>query len=471
MQVSAGRQRVFAVLTGAFFACWPAFLNRYPLLIGDSVTYLGDGRQVAQALFLHRIQGVYTQRSEFYSLGILPWHWNITPWPIVAMNALLTSYIVWLVVRSILPHRTLTCFLILMASLSLLTSMSWFVSFISPDILGALLYLCIYLLIFARETLSRTERRSLAPIVVWCAASHLTHLWLAAGLCALLGLLLLARWQPITYRGRSLAQVAVLVSLAAGGLIALHAYLYGRPSLNGNAAPFLMARITADGPGTWYLQAHCASLDWYICDHIHELPVDSNLFLWDPDGIWINASETNRQRLLAEEMPLVRATLRAYPRVETAISLDNFGRELIHFSRGQGFASDPFVESAIGGVLRGGHSHYLHSLQATNSLPRSVFFSIQLWVVILSGIAIVALLPLVQFRHQSRLLALTIVIVPTLIANAFVTGVFSVPVPRYQARIIWLIPLLAALMALDMFQPSRRTRNPAATDPMAPALD
>ena len=48
-----------AELLGALLLAWPAFLNGFPLLYPDSMTYLADGRIVARALFLHRLSGYY----------------------------------------------------------------------------------------------------------------------------------------------------------------------------------------------------------------------------------------------------------------------------------------------------------------------------------------------------------------------------------------------------------------------------
>src|SRR5206468_10851799 len=115
----------------------------------DSMSYLGDGGRVARALFLRDFSGYYGGRSLIYSLGILPFHWNVTPWPIVGLHAVLTADVLWLVVRSIVPRRTLTTYLTLVMPLSVLTGLGWFVSFIMPDILGPLLYLCLYLTAFA----------------------------------------------------------------------------------------------------------------------------------------------------------------------------------------------------------------------------------------------------------------------------------------------------------------------------------
>src|ERR1035437_8563149 len=175
-----------AVLLGALFLAWPAFFNGFPLLYPDSMTYLGDGPTVARAVFLRQFSEYYGVRSFIYSLGILPFHWNITAWPIVALQCLLVAWVVWLVVRSISPRHAVKHYLILVLVLSLLTSVSWYSAFIMPDILGPVLYLCIYLLVFARQTLSRAERLTLYAIAWWGVTAHATHLLLAAGLCVLL---------------------------------------------------------------------------------------------------------------------------------------------------------------------------------------------------------------------------------------------------------------------------------------------
>src|ERR1700757_237361 len=146
---------------------WPALYNRYPVLYPDSISYLEGGRLVARAIFLHTFSTHYGGRSLIYGLGILPMHWNITPWPVVALNAFLTAYLIWLVVRSIVPRRTVISYFALLIPLSLFTSLSWFVSLIMPDILGPALYPSIYLLVFAGETISPKEHLAVVLIAWW----------------------------------------------------------------------------------------------------------------------------------------------------------------------------------------------------------------------------------------------------------------------------------------------------------------
>jgi hypothetical protein len=535
MQFPARIGRGLAVAAGALLMLWPALLNRYPLMYPDSISYLGDGRPLARILFLHAPRGYLAMRSEFYSLGIFPFHWNLTPWPIVAWQALLTSWVLWLTLRSILPHRTArrfaATFLILVALLSLLTSVSWYVSLPMPDILGPLLYLAIYLLVFARDTLSRGERWALSALAFWAITAHSTHLMLGAGICFLLALLLLFRRPLVAGRARATAALALLLVLAVTAQFALHRYLYGHATLNGNHAPYLMARIVADGPGALYLRQHCATLDWAICSDVGHLPDNDDDFLWAPGVVWAGADARTQQRLLAEEMPLVRATLRAYPLQQAARSWANFTQQLNDFgvndfdnndrmqqSLAQVFPSSVFPSSAIPSSA----TSYSRSLQARSIVPTNAFTILERWVVLPSALLLAGLLPWLwrtaytgrddrrglrvklkgwlrrpvytghddrrglggkgwlwrtaftgrddresgYSRQRMRLLGLVVIVGPTLFANAFLTAVLSSSDSRYQARVIWLVPLLAALAALDLLG-QRRPRRERPPTPQA----
>lgn len=434
---------------------WPALYNGYPLLYPDSMSYLEDGRLVARALFLRKFSADYGGRSFIYCLGILPFHWSVTPWPIVALQALLTAYVIWLVVRSIFPRQTTIWYEVLVVVLSLLTSLSWFVSLIMPDILGPVQYLCIYLLVFARETITRAERMTVLLIAWWAVASHTTHLMLAVGICALL--LLVLRRQSMRLRLRAIGEVAIIVLLAAAAHLVLHAYLYGEPSLNGERPPFLMARVIADGPGRWYLEQHCEEVILTICDHVHDLPDNSDDFLWGADGIWQSADRATKKRLRQEEIRFVLATLRAYPRQQLSKSADNFWQQLTTFGLWDLGPSD-WVLEVFDRVLPGGRPRYLQSRQARNALPFEFFTSVQNWTIITSLVVIGVLAARLWRRSPPRLIGLSVVILSMVIANGFVTGVLAMVEDRFQSRVIWLLPLLAGVFVLEWLD--HRTRRP-----------
>ncbi|MGA2851428.1 MAG: hypothetical protein ABSE46_20690 [Terracidiphilus sp.] len=436
-----------ALLLGALMLAWPAFYNGFPLLYPDSMTYLDDGRTVARAIFLHQLSAYYGMRSFFYSLGILPFHWNISPWPIVFLQSLLVAWILWLVLRSVTPRHIVRNYLATVCLLSLLTGVSWYAAFIMPDILGPLVYLSIYLLVFVPETLSRAERISLYPIAVWGITAHTTHFMLASGLLLLLLLFAAIERRHFLRRLRSLAEVAALLAIAAGAQMALHGYLYGKPSLNGEHPPYLMARILGDGTGRKYLEQHCPLVKWAICNHLSQLSDDSDDFLWGPDGAFASASDEDQQLMSQQEMPLVLATVRAYPREQLAASAANFWGQLKAFGI-YGFDPSPWILDNFATTIPSARGSYIVSRQAKGVLPLDLLTDIQFWTVLASLVIIAVSIPLLWRRYSIHLVGLTLILISIVLANAFVSGVLSVVDDRYGCRVIWLLPLLAAAFLL-----------------------
>jgi hypothetical protein len=444
---------------------WVAIWNGFPLLYPDSMTYIDDGHLVARALFLHHRSVYYGMRSFFYSLVILPLHWNTNPWPVAALQALLVAWILWLTVRSILARHVLArhttaSYLGLIFLLSLLTSLSWYVPLILPDILGPVLYLTIYLLVFAPDTLSRSERWALYLIAWWTITSHATHLMLGAGLCALLALIaLLIRTTRREHlksieRLKSIAWVFAIILIAAASQLALNDFLYGHPSFNGERPPFLAARIVADGPGLTYLDQHCHEHDWVICKHLDKVSTDADNFLWGEDGLWSSLSDDEGEQMIKEEMPFVIATLRTYPQQELARAAHNVWEQLGTFGLNDLHPSS-YTLSQFDPVIPAAKPAYLRSRQARNAIPLETISRIQFWIVAASLAILLAFAPWLWRTRPPRLLGLTLIVVVILFANAALTSTLSMVDGRLQARVIWLLPFLAGLLILDWWSEGR----------------
>jgi hypothetical protein len=446
----------FAVFLGALFMAWPAIYNGYPLIYPDTLDYIMAGRPTAAALLLHHMSHYYGVRSLIYSLGILPFHWDITVWPVIAVQCLLTSFVLWLVFRSIVPDRPVPHFLGLILLLSLFSSMSWYGSFAMPDILGPVLYLSVYLLVFARETLSRVELLALYLISWWAVASHTSHLLVVVALYLLLALLAIFRREPMREHLRVACALTATVALAVGAQIALNGLLYGKPSFTGNRPPFLTARLVADGPGRWYLQQHCKEQRWEMCNYVHSLSDNADQFLWDPHGVWASASLDSQKRILREDTSLARAVLGAYPREQFEQSAKNFWMQLSSF-RLQDLGRHTWIVDHIGAALPRAQKRYLESRQPNDQIPQRFFSSVQYGGVILAIAGIVLLIPWLWRCRPRRLLGLGFVVASAVVSNALVTGTLSGVENRYQCRVIWLLPLLAALCAVS-WKASRSVR-------------
>lgn len=438
--------RVGAILFAAVVLAWPAFYNHYPLLYPDSISYIGDGSNVARALFQREFTDYYGFRSLLYSLGILPLHWHITPWPIVAFNALLTSYILWLLVRSLFPERRQFYFLAIVLSLSLFTGLGWLVGWIMPDLFGPLLYLSVFVLVFANETLSVGERMGIAVIGWWGIVSHATHLMLTLGLLPLLIFVLVLQGKRLRESVRGVRTVAAMLLVAVVAQVALNAYLDQGATLNGNRPPYLLARVIADGPGRWYLQKHCGDSPLASCAELKNTSDDAEEFLWGEKG-WVNASPEEQKDLRREELTVVLGALREYPKEELRICGAHFWEQFLSYGVFS-YDANAWILESIDGSMPGQAGKYLRSRQAQGKLDEELFSSVQDWAVIVS-LGLIGLWAVLGRRLWSRRLAgLSAIVVYVVVANAAITGNISNVEDRYQARVIWLVPLVALVFLL-----------------------
>jgi hypothetical protein len=442
---------VSAVLLATLFFLWPAVYNGFPLLMADSMTYLADGLPVARAIFLHQFSEYYGMRSLLYSLGIFPFHWNVTPWPVAVFQSLLAAWVLWLVVRSFSTRHTVLRFLALAALLSAFTSIAWYTCFMMPDILGPLVYLAFFLLVFAWESLARIEKAGLFLVACWGITAHSTHLLLAAALFVLLALFAVFQRRPFRRSVPALGAVAASLALAVLAQMALYAYLDGKPSLNGQRPPYLTARVIADGPGRWYLDSHCATEHWAACGHLDHLTSDADSFLWGDNAPYQTASEDEQSQLEAQDTRFFLATLRAYPLQQLQRSAANFGQQLTAFGL-YDFDPSDWTLGQFNETIPPSRASYLRSREARGALPLDQLTTIQFWTVIFSLVIIAGFTPLLWRRHSTCLPGLVLVVFSMVVFNAFLTGALSIVDDRYQCRVIWLIPLLAGVFVLDWLQ-------------------
>jgi hypothetical protein len=434
------------VVCSALFMMGPALYSGFPLVYPDSCWYILAGKRVAAVVLLHHRSSYYGNRSFIYSLGILPLHWGSFLWPIIAFQSLLTSWILWLVFRSLVPGKPWTRFVIFIGLLSLCSSLSWFGSFAMPDILGPDLYLSIFLLVFMRATLSRVERMALCCAAWWAIGSHASHLLIAVAVCGALAVAALFQATLLRKHWRIAAQLALIIALSVGAQIAINTVLYGKPSLEGEPPPFLTARLIVDGPGRWYLEKNCSQSAWEVCRYQNNLSGSSDRFLWKPDGVWANASLSSQKLIRTQDKAFAKAVWRAYPREELLLCATNFVRQLMLFKI-DGFALSHDVAVQMHATLPQAEGKYLESRQARNQLPIGLFNFIHYGAVIASLAGIAILLPWFRRTRPRQLIALSFVIAVCIVANALCTATLSTVDGRYESRVIWLVPFFALLCA------------------------
>ena len=426
---------------------WPAFLNRWPLIFPDTAAYLDDGREVAAA-FLHRLpQPIFWMRSPLYAIVIFPFHLDRTLWPIILLHALCVATTLWLVMRVLLPDPELP-YLGIVAALSLITGLSWTTCLVMPDVLGPIAYLSLVMLASAYDRLTLAQRTLVTTLTLWSISAHMTHLMIAAAVCLLLALLsFLPRHHPLVPRSGAI-RAALVFGAAVLLQFAVNSWLYQRPTLFGiGRPPYLLARLTADGPARSVLTSDCATNPhaWALCPFVNNISNDSDIFLWDEDGVLAHATPAQAHQMAREETRLLFATLLRHPLEQTRISLTNVSRQLIGFGL-KDFSNSPDTDLDLEDIVPGAGARYRSTRQFANTMPTTLFTRMQNISIFAAIVFLCATLPRSWSHLSDTLRVLIVVSLLAILANALLTGALSEVDPRYQVRVAWLIPFLASLV-------------------------
>src|SRR4051812_1181551 len=163
-----------------------ALWNGFPLIFYDTGAYLLEG---LGHIFLVERAPVYAELL-FLAGG------NFSLWPIVVLQALMTSYFILEAARAEVPGLTLRGLIVIGAALSLLTGIAWYVGQVEPDIFTPVVILGAWLLMFRSGRLGKARLYWIAGLTGLAVACHPSHLGLIGGLLLCAALLKLAARLP-----------------------------------------------------------------------------------------------------------------------------------------------------------------------------------------------------------------------------------------------------------------------------------
>jgi len=427
-----------AIAGGAALLLWPALLNRYPLVFSDTGAFLAQ-----------TVMGWPVWDKPFiYGPLLHALHWRTSLWLPALAQGLLLSWLLWLTQRVVRGQVAAGTHLLLCAVLAGFTAAPWFAALLMPDILAPALVLTLFLLGFGRDRLARAETWSLGLVAALATAAHLSHLPIAAAL--LLPVALLRRRWRVVLRCAAPLLAAMLLLLATNWAA------HGRAALSPYGAVFALARLVADGPAARTIAARCPEAGWHLCHWAGRLPADSDLFLWQGDGpVWAprpdGASPGGPISLAPEAATILRETLLREPLAVLRAAAANTLRQLGMMRVGDTLGPENLQPSVARQLALGFPAEeqwrFAHSLQARGRLPDAA--APFLWpheAALLLGALAALLAGAAALRAgDRRRLGLVLCILAGLVANAAATGALSGPHDRYQARIVWLLPLAGLL--------------------------
>ena len=415
---------------------WPAILNGYPLLFGDTGVYIKDG------IDLH----VSWPRPLFYGLFMLPLHLRITTWPVVVAQALITSFVLLTTIRGFLPKLSPWSLIPVVLVLTIGTSLPWLVSQLMPDLFAGLLVLVLASLIMLPPRLSSVWKVLAVLFAAGCITMHLSLMPISLAVIA--SLLACRAWLRLRVRLSDAARAAAVPVLAAAVLIGANALLIGQASMSPYGKIFLLNRILVDGPGVRALERECPRPDWTLCAFKAEIPTiaDEDDMLWGAHAVLARAGGYN---IVAPQVwPIILSALRAEPQTMLEQAISNTVRQFVSFQSGDallrpssfndGIWSDVFpVEEQA--RYRTGRQYV--GLELIPGWLQAIHIGMGL-----ASLLAISIGTVIAIRRREPLAGLPVAVLVSLLANAFVAGALSGVYDRYQSRFIWLAPLALIMM-------------------------
>lgn len=304
-----------------------------------------------------------------------------------------------------------------------------------PDIWAGLLIAALVCITVTGERLSVGIKMALVMLAGFAVTSHLSHPPIAAGLFVLGGLWL---WFGPDRRPRMIAWLLAPLVLGVAATVVSGYIGFGTVSLAAKRFPLALARSVEDGPARWYLESHCATKRYAVCEVFgNKMPRTVPEFMWEPNGLDGRATAEQMDRIRDEEQEILVEAARAYPSEQTNAVIRNIALQTITF----GFNATRFenrVELDAAGMphMITGERPYPHLIHALEWLSVLTAFAGIVWI----GW---------HFRTlTTKQRAAAFLVIAGIAGNDVVCAVFSGVADRYQARVIWLVPLLALLFLL-----------------------
>ncbi|HEY2658482.1 MAG TPA: hypothetical protein VGI79_02090 [Caulobacteraceae bacterium] len=488
--------RAGAVLVAALALCWTVLVNGQPFLHPDSLGYV-RGPDVAimkllgsrfaspwatldpgAAVAAHEARSapatshgyddkeVLGGRSIYY--GVLADLGARTGgfWLTVLVQALAVALLVEIVLRG-LGVLSLRAYAGVMALLSLASPAAFFVGFVMPDIWAGVAVGALAGLFALAGRLRRLDVAALAAMTAFGALAH-------TSVSPVLALMMLGGAALWLFQPRQIKPALGLIvgvsalAIAAAGAFAFSAMVRHTVGATPVTPPFLSARVVADGTGARFAQSSCGGQSFVVCRYAGRLPMDVDHFLWgvtDRDGLFQTVAAPERRALGEEQFRFALAVVRAYPLQQAMASFRNASAQMGDTDLSD-FIYKPSLKASFGATLP---AKTLAVMQGTRAYGQAWPVD-RLWA-FQTGVmgALVLLMGLVALRIEPARVGepadlnaaasqFLFLVVLGVLANGAVCGALSSINGRYEARVIWCVPLAALAWMIVRVQAARAPR-------------
>lgn len=416
----------------------PAFINGFPLVYWDTGGYLIAG-----------VEDAYVpNRSSFYA-WFLEYAGDQSVWLIVAIQSLITAFLLSATVRTLAPDEPWAALTAL--GLACFTSLPWYASWLMPDLFSGVAVLATVMLGFS--AISTRAAIALVLLLVYSMVVHTSHFPLVVATLAGAGLSALVFRCRLSWK-LPLACIAVAVALT----VLVNDALTGRPFFNRTGWVLLFARMAEGGFVQRVLDERCAAdreSEWSkLCRYREEIPHNAEAWLWRRGTPFWRIGDWEGTRVDSRRIVLI--AMREYPLETAEFALRGFGQQLMKIRLGEGTESQEwFLRWTVRAAFPEDLQPWRRALQQQGKLlPIARAVNITHMPIVLAAIAL-TVFGIFSRRLPRPLRAACLTMVLAFLANAFVCGALSGPHDRYAARLVWATLGTGVPVAFILFRPRR----------------
>jgi hypothetical protein len=424
--------RTAAALAAMLMLLAPALWNGFPLLQFDTGGYfarwhegsLEESRSTVYGLFLNLLS-----RPDF--------------WPVVVAQGALTVWIAALVLRVHGLGERSRVLVVTAAALAVVTTLPWLTSLLLTDVFAGLSVLALYLIVGRADALAAWERAALIGFVAFAAATHNATLAVLMMLVAAGALIALFNRDIVPWRG--VARGVLALTLGAALLIAANYAVARQLAWTPGGIALMFGRMLNDGIVKRFLNERCPDPRFRLCDHLHELPDDADVFFWGESVF----DRLGRFKGMNDEMrTIVLESLVAYPWLQLKGAAVATARQLVKVATGYGVNTEIWHTY---GMIENFAPQMLPAMKAARQQQGELDFTainrVHVPVALASMVLLIGVIVLALRReHYADLGTLATAAALAILANAFVCGALSNPHDRYGARMVWLATLVVLLV-------------------------
>lgn len=432
-----------AIVAGSFLLSFLGLYNGYPFVYPDTGSYVFSGFQGEVPIDRPITYGLFIRHSSMAES--LFW--------VMYAQGFLTSLVIYFLLRQIYNAITPFGFIGLLLVLSACTSISFYTSFLTPDLFTPIFWASLAVLLFGNLSL---RNLIVVAFLGWFALIMHSSTLVAAVVFTILLVVasLSGRFRAVIPFKKTL-QVGALTLVGWLSVMSIHVAFKAPFAVQQAGPAFFLGRLNEIGLLKPHLEKACADGKNYpICKYKDQIPDD---FLWGQDspsrkdGGWVaHKSEyqdiiwnilTTPRDLKNFAIFAVNGTLMqlAYFRIEDTGPMREetppyeavkkyFPRELVSYK-----------------LAHQHHRNHFLDFSGLNTRQQYLFFG---FILLLAGVWHPRLR-----RHMARPLPHMLIFCGiALLINAFVCSTFSTVVSRYQGRLLWLAILveLVAIIQIGM---------------------